>query len=60
MGGFDLFIGGRLSPGITLSRKVLSLRNDKGVFVDVTDSWAEGISNVGMVTDAAWSDINGV
>jgi hypothetical protein len=59
-GDEDVFIGGLVEyaryphPG----QSVL-LRNDEGIFTNVTDQWAPGLSNAGMVTAAIWADING-
>jgi enediyne biosynthesis protein E4 len=57
----DLFIGARCVPGsygIIPSSKLL--RNDgKGNFTDVTASAAPELLKLGMVTDAAWADIDG-
>jgi hypothetical protein len=39
-------------------RSYLLLNNGQGRFSDGTDSWSKQLANVGMVTDAAWSDIN--
>jgi len=59
-GAMDLFVGGRSVPfqyGIT--PKSYLLENDgRGHFKNVTDSVAQGLSNIGMVTDAVWADIN--
>jgi enediyne biosynthesis protein E4 len=59
-GYLDLFVGGRVNdllygmPGTSYL-----LRNDgHGNFTIVTNQVAEGLSNLGMVTDAVWSDIN--
>lgn len=59
-GDIDLFIGGRVVPGKfpMVARSVL-YRNDKGIFVDVTDSAAPGLSRVGMTSRAIWTDIDG-
>jgi hypothetical protein len=57
----DLFVGARATlpyyGGIPTS---YLLHNDgKGHFRIVTDELAPGLSQVGMVTDACWADING-
>lgn len=59
-GDVDLFIGGRVAPGRfpELVRSIL-YRNDRGVFHDVTDNVASGLSSVGMTTRAVWADIDG-
>ena len=58
-GDLDLFIGGRVVPGAypTAPRSRL-LRNDGGVFTDITDTYAAPLRHVGMVTSATWANIN--
>jgi hypothetical protein len=56
----DLFIGARSIPfnyGQT-PQSYLLLNDGKGRFVDVTDRVAQGLSHVGFVTSAVWSDID--
>ena len=59
-GDLDLFVGGRVTaqnyPNIP---KSYLLRNDKGHFTDVTDAVAPGLKQIGMVTDAVWTDFDG-
>lgn len=62
-GDLDLFIGGRVIPGKypePVSGTIL--RNDSHgktiKFTDVTDSLAPSLKNIGMITDALWSDFN--
>jgi len=57
----DLFIGGRLTPGLyPISPRSYILENDgTGHFRDVTELKNEALSNPGMVTDACWVDFNG-
>lgn len=57
-GDIDLFIGARSVPGAYgWSPNQLLLENDgKGHFIDITDSSAAGLKNIGMVTDACWAD----
>jgi len=57
-GDLDLFIGGRLVPSeYPNSPKSYILENDgKGNFKDVTTSINTTIENIGMVTDAVWTD----
>lgn len=59
-GDLDLFVGGRGIPGhypeIPQSRL---LRNDAGIFTDVTDAVAHGLRESGLVTAAIWTDANG-
>lgn len=59
-GKLDVFIGGRLVPGRypEIPHSVL-LENQGGRFVDVTDTLAPGLREVGMVTAGIWSDIDG-
>lgn len=63
-GDMDLFIGGRLVPGhYPLPPKSYLLRNDGGKdfnlrFSNVTNELAPVLANLGMVTDAIWSDFN--
>jgi hypothetical protein len=63
-GDLDLFIGGRVIPGsYPLPPRSYLLRNDTkrgGAvhFTDVTESAAPGLSQVGMVTSALWTDFD--
>jgi hypothetical protein len=55
-----LFLGGRVVPGrYPETPQSCLLRNVNGKFVDVTDEWAPGLKNIGMVTAAVWADIDG-
>ncbi len=59
-GDLDLFIGGRLTPKTyPYSPKSFLLENKNGKFTDVTETRAPALSNIGMVTSAVWSDIDG-
>lgn len=57
-GDLDLFIGGRVSKQYPLPPRSFILRNDKGVFTDVTQSVCPGLAKPGMVTAAVWQDID--
>ena len=55
-GDLDLFLGARLVPGnYGLRPRSFLLRNDNGAWTDISSN---ELANVGMVTDAAWSDID--
>jgi hypothetical protein len=59
-GYVDLFIGGRAIPweyGVT-PRSYLLQNDGKGKFTDVTELYAPGLANIGMVTQALWFDID--
>ncbi len=59
-GRLGLFIGGRFIPGrYPLAPRSALLANRGGRFEDVTDTLAPGLRNVGMVTSAVWSDVDG-
>ena len=63
-GDMDLFIGGRQVPGKYPQPTSSSLlRNDSSQgsikFTDITDSVLPQLRNIGMVTDALWTDIDG-
>jgi hypothetical protein len=59
-GDGDVFIGGRSVPGqYGVFPSSYLLRNDRGVFTDVTDAAAPGLRKVGLVTDAVWADTDG-
>jgi hypothetical protein len=59
-GDIDLFVGGRVIPGRYPSPpKSYLLLNDGGTFKDVISQYAPELENIGMITDAIWSDIDG-
>ncbi len=59
-GNVDLFIGGRVIPGKYPSppQSYLYKNDGFGNFIDVTNEIAPGLQQIGMVTDAAWIDLN--
>lgn len=59
-GDLDLFIGGRVVSGAYPSAPQSFLyKNNGGKFTDVTTEWCPQLSNIGMVTDALFSDVDG-
>ena len=59
-GRLDVFIGGRVQPGqYPLAPRSALLANRGGRFEDVTDALAPELREVGMVTSALWSDVDG-
>jgi hypothetical protein len=60
-GFIDLFVGGRVIPGRypETPESFLLLNDGKGKFTDHTASIAPALKLIGMVTDAAWLDLNG-
>lgn len=59
-GDLDLFVGVRVVPfSYGMPGQGYLLRNDgKGNFTDATAEWAPNLINLGMITDAAWVDID--
>jgi hypothetical protein len=59
-GDLDLFVAGRVVSGAypTPPQSYL-LENHSGSFFDVTKRWCPELQNIGMVTDALWSDFDG-
>lgn len=56
----DLFVGGRVVPGkYPQTPRSFLYRNEGGRFIDVTDELAPGLREIGMVTAAEWTDIDG-
>jgi len=57
----DLFIGGRVIPGRypETPESCLLLNDGKGHFTNATTAIAPALQKIGMVSDAAWMDING-
>ena len=53
-----LFIGGRVSRKYPTSPRSFILRNDKGVFTDVTAKVCPALQYPGMVTSAVWTDFD--
>ena len=60
-GDLDLFVGGRVVPvRYGVPPQSFLLENDgSGTFTDATDRLAPGLSRIGMVTDAHWTDVDG-
>ena len=59
-GWLDVFIGGRISSGqYPYAPQSALLKNHGGKFEDVTDTLAPELREVGMVTSALWSDVDG-
>jgi hypothetical protein len=58
-GDMDRFVGGRHLPHqYPLPASSMLLRNDSGQLVNVTGEIAGELKNLGMVTDAVWSDFD--
>ncbi|HEY4245636.1 MAG TPA: VCBS repeat-containing protein [Lacunisphaera sp.] len=59
-GRVGVFVGGRTVPGkYPETPRSFLYRNVAGKLVDVTDEFAPGLSSVGIVTAAAWVDVDG-
>jgi hypothetical protein len=60
-GDQDIFVAGRILPNEYpyAPKSYLLNNNGKGVFKEVTQSSANGLQNIGMVSDALWTDFNG-
>jgi len=59
-GDIDLFVGVRLVPslyGVPANGYILS-NDGKGNFLNVTSTLAPQLSEIGMITDAKWVDVN--
>ncbi|AQG79887.1 hypothetical protein AWR27_11465 [Spirosoma montaniterrae] len=58
-GDTDLFVGGRYEPGrYPDAPRSYVLQNNGGIFRDVTERVAPGLSRAGMVSGAVWSDFD--
>ncbi|MEP1779757.1 VCBS repeat-containing protein [Reichenbachiella sp.] len=58
-GDMDLFVGGRQIPGqYPMPANSYILNNQEGKFINVSDQIAPELNNLGMVTDAIWTDYN--
>ncbi len=57
----DLFVGGRVIPGRypETPQSYLLINDGRGRFTDQTKTIASSLQHLGMVTDAAWIDMNG-
>ena len=57
----DLFVGGRNTPGKYPhpTQSFLLANNKNGGYVNVTEKMIPELKNIGMVTDATWTDFNG-
>ncbi|PTY08468.1 RNA-binding protein [Opitutaceae bacterium EW11] len=59
-GRLDVFLGGRVVPGSYPATPRSALwRNVDGKFMDMTAGLAPGLSEVGLVTAALWTDVDG-
>jgi hypothetical protein len=56
----DFFVGGRTIPGQypEIPRSYLLVNDGTGKFKDATPSLAPALQSAGMITDAAWVDLN--
>lgn len=59
-GDLDVFVGTRVKHGAyPLSTESALWKNEDGKLVDTAESVAEGLAELGMVTAAVWSDVDG-
>jgi hypothetical protein len=60
-GAPDLFVGGKVVPGKYPEScpSSIYINDGHGKFVDETDKWNPDLRHLGIVTDAAWVDVNG-
>ncbi|MBF9255492.1 VCBS repeat-containing protein [Pontibacter sp. 172403-2] len=60
-GHLDLFVGGRMIPGRypEIPRSYILMNDGTGRFKDMTAAVAPALQRPGLVTDAAWHDLNG-
>lgn len=59
-GDLDLFIGGRVVSGsYPTTPKSFIFQNNGGKFTDVTEKLCPTLTDIGMVTDALWTDFDG-
>lgn len=60
-GHSDLFVGGKVIPGRypEAPKSYILINNGDGVFKDMTATLAPDLQRIGMVSDAAWTDLNG-
>ena len=59
-GDQDLFVGVRVKPlyyGVPVNGYIL-INDGKGNFTDQTNTWAASLTNIGMITDVQWADLN--
>jgi hypothetical protein len=54
----DLFIGGRVSKHYPVTPRSFLLRNNNGIFSDVTEEICPALKNPGMITSAVWVDFD--
>ena len=58
-GYLDVVVGGRALVGqYPLPERSFLLKNEQGKLTDVTKAWIPELENLGMLTDAIWSDVN--
>lgn len=58
-GDLDLFVGGRVVSGAyPQTPESFILKNEGGKFINVTDQVCPSLRNIGMITDALWTDYN--
>lgn len=56
----DVFVGGRLAPmNYPMPGRSYFLKNEDGLFYDITQDVAPELADLGMVTDAVWVDYDG-
>ncbi|SHN11859.1 VCBS repeat-containing protein [Mucilaginibacter sp. OK098] len=57
----DLFVGGRVIPGRypEMPQSYILINDGKGHFTDETVKYNPQLQHIGMVSDAAWVDMNG-
>ncbi|WP_103070626.1 VCBS repeat-containing protein [Aquimarina sediminis] len=56
-GDYDVFVGGRVVPHqYPMPASSMLLKNENGQLVNVTDMIAPEFKDIGMVTDAVWTD----